>query len=99
MLKLVSAAIRGGLPSETAFSLSDLCCQRADLLGEAPLLENLTFTMLMDFCGRVRERKKQHTDYSLPEITSCLRYPSQSYFTQVFRKYRGQTPRQYRDRK
>lgn len=160
------AAIRGGLPSETAFSLSDLYCQRADLLGEAPLLENLTFTMLMDFCGRVRERKKQralspviekclayisvhlheplgleqlsqtcglcsrslslrfreelgmgvpeyihreklreaeyllrHTDYSLSEITSYLRYPSQSYFTQVFRKYLGQTPQQYRDGK
>ncbi|MBR4394167.1 MAG: helix-turn-helix transcriptional regulator, partial [Oscillospiraceae bacterium] len=40
----------------------------------------------------------RHTDYSLSEITSYLNYPSQSYFTQIFKKYRGQTPQQYRDR-
>ncbi len=160
------AAIRGGLPPETAFSLSDLYCQRADVLTEIPLIRNLTFTMLMDYCGKVREIRKRpnttpiiekclnyisvhlheplsleelsrhcglcgrslslrfreevgmgipeyihreklqeaeyllrHTDYSLSEITSYLNYPSQSYFTQIFKKYRGQTPQQYRDRK
>ncbi len=158
------AAIRGGLDAETAFSLSDLYCQRADLLTEIPLIQNLTFTMLMDFSGKVREIKKRpavssviqnclqyisvhlhepitleqlsrycglctrslslrfreetgmgvpeyihreklreaeyllrHTDYSLSEITSYLNYPSQSYFTQIFKKYKGQTPQQYRD--
>ncbi len=158
------AAIRGGLPAETAFSLSDLYCQRADMLAEIPLIQNLTFTMLMDFCGKVREIRKRpaaspviekcldyisvhlhepigleqlsrhcglcgrslslrfkselgmgvpeyihreklreaeyllrHTDYSLSEITSCLNYPSQSYFTQIFKKYNGRTPQQYRD--
>lgn len=158
------AAIRGGLPPEAAFSLSDLYCQRADVLTEIPFLQNLTFTMLMDFCGKVREIRKlpditpiiekclnyisvhlheslgleqlslhcglcsrslslrfreevgmgipeyihreklreaeyllQHTDYSLSEITSYLNYPSQSYLTQIFKKYRGQTPQQYRD--
>lgn len=158
------AAIRGGLPAEAAFSLSDLYCQRADVLTEIPLLQNLTFTMLMDFCGKVREIRKlpdispiiekclnyisvhlheplgleqlshhcglcgrslslrfreevgmgipeyihreklreaeyllHHTDYSLSEITSYLNYPSQSYLTQIFKKYRGQTPQQYRD--
>ena len=157
------AAIRGGLAPETAFSLSDLYCQRADVLTEISLIENLTFTMLMDYCGKVRAIKKQpngspvvekcktyisvhlhesfgleelsrycglcgrslslhfkketgmgipeyihreklaearyllkHTDYSLSEITSFLNYPSQSYFTQIFRKYNGQTPGQYR---
>lgn len=160
------AAIRGGLAVETAFNLSDLYCQRADLLTEIPLLQNLTFTMLMDLCGKVREAQKmptvspliekcltyisvhlhepvgledlsrhcnlcgrslslrfrkelgmsipdyihreklreaeymlRHTDYSLSAITMYLNYPSQSYFTQVFKKYRGQTPQQYRDRK
>ena len=159
------AAIRGGLSEETAFNLSDLYCQRADLLTEIPLIQNLTFTMMMDYCGKVREVRKQptaspvirncinyisvhlhepitleqlsrhcglcgrslslhfreetgmgipeyihreklheaeyllrHTDYSLSEITSYLNYPSQSYFTQIFKKYRGQTPQQYRDR-
>ncbi len=158
------AAIRGGLPAETAFSLSDLYCQRADLMTEIPLIQNLTFTMLMDFCGKVREirlrprtspvvekcldyisvhlhepigleqlsrhcglcgrslslrfraelgmgvpeyihRQKlreaeyllRHTDYSLSEITSYLNYPSQSYFTQIFKKYTARTPQQYRD--
>lgn len=160
------AAIRGGLVAEIAFNLSDLYCQRADLLTEIPLLQNLTFTMLMDFCGKVREKQKRptvspliekcltyisvhlhepigledlsmhcglcgrslslhfrkelgmsipdyihreklheaeyllrHTDYSLSAITTYLNYPSQSYFTQIFKKYRGQTPQQYRDKK
>lgn len=158
------AAIRGGLDEETAFSLSDLYCQRADLLADIPLIQNLTFTMLTDFCSKVRELRKQpdlspttqkcvnyisahlhetitlddlsahcglctrslslnfrketgmgipeyihreklreaeylllHTDYSLSEITSYLNYANQSYFTQIFRKYKGQTPQQYRD--
>ena len=160
------AAIRGGLPAETAFSLSDLYCQRADVLTDAPPIQNLTFTMLMDFCGKVREIRRRprtsaviekcldyisvhlhepigleqlsrycglcgrslslrfrdelgmgvpeyihreklreaeyllrHTEYSLSEITSYLNYPSQSYFTQIFKKYRGLTPQQYRDRR
>ena len=165
MATLVSrAAIRGGLNAETAFSLSDLYCQRADLLTEIPLIRNLTFTMLMDFCGKVREVKNRsdasplirnclgyisvhlhepitleqlsrhcglctrslslrfreemgmgigeyihreklreaeyllrHTAYSLSEITVYLNYPSQSYFTQIFTKYRGRTPQQFRD--
>ena len=159
------AAIRGGLDAETAFNLSDLYCQRADLLTEDAQIQNLTFTMLMDYCGRVREVRKQpsasplirnclhyisvhlhepisleklsahcglctrslslrfreevgmgipeyvhreklreaeyllrHTDYTLSEITSYLNYPSQSYFTQIFKKYKGQTPQQYRDK-
>ena len=158
------AAIRGGLDPETAFSLSDLYCQRADLLTESPLLQNLTFTMLMDFCGKVREKRKRpasskiienclqyisvhlhepisleilsdycglcgrslsirfktemgmgipeyihreklqearyllrHTDSTLSQITNYLNYPSQSYFTQIFKKYEGLTPQQYRE--
>lgn len=158
------AAIRGGLEPETAFSLSDLYCQRADLLTEIPLLQNLTFTMLMDFCGKVREIRKRpasskiienclryisvhlhepisleilsdycglcgrslsihfkeemgmgipeyihreklqearyllrHTDSTLSQITNYLNYPSQSYFTQIFKKYEGMTPQQYRE--
>lgn len=158
------AAIRGGLPAETSFSLSDLYCQRADLLTDIPLIENLVFTMLMDYCAKVRACRKQpvasplvqkalnyisvhlhesvgleelsrhcglcgrslslrfreevgmgipeyihreklreaeyllrHTDYSLSEITSYLNYPSQSYFTQIFKKYLHQTPQQFRN--
>lgn len=39
----------------------------------------------------------RHTDYSLSEITICLNYPSQSCFTQIFKKYRSVTPQQYRN--
>ncbi|MBR5095446.1 MAG: helix-turn-helix domain-containing protein [Oscillospiraceae bacterium] len=157
------AAIRGGLLPETAFDLSDLYCQRADLLTEIALIHALCFTMLMDFCGKVREIRDRpgtspiikkcldyislhlheritaeqlsqvcnlcrrslslrfrdevgmsipayihqekikeakyllrHTDYSLSEITSFLRYTSQSHFTRVFKQTVGKTPQQYR---
>jgi len=160
------AAIRGGLPAETAFSLSDLYCQRVDLLSENTLVQNLIYTMLVDYCERVREIQKRpvtspvisnclsyisvhlhepisleqlsqhcglctrslslrfkkemgmgipeyihreklqeaeylllHTNYSLSEITSYLNYPSQSYFTEIFKKYNQMTPQQYRERK
>ena len=48
---------------------------------------------------REAEYLLRHTEYSLSEITSYLNYPSQSYFTQIFKKYRGLTPQQYRDRR
>lgn len=40
----------------------------------------------------------EHTDYSLADIAFFLSYPSQSYFAQVFRRYQGCTPRQFRSR-
>lgn len=159
------AAIRGGMSEEAAFSLSDLYCQRADALTAIAPVQDLTFTMLTDYCERVREARKprsyspvvekcvnyisvhlhesvglerlsrvcglcgrslslrfrsetgmgigeyvhrekckearfllRQSDYSLSEITSFLNYPSQSYFTQVFKKYVGRTPQQYRSR-
>ena len=68
------AAIRGGLPAETAFSLSDLYCQRADVLTDAPPIQNLTFTMLMDFCGKVREIRRRPRTSAV--IEKCLDYIS-----------------------
>lgn len=158
------AAIRGGLSPETSFSLSDIYCQRVDVLSEAELIQKLTVTMLGDYCDRVAEARKKdanspviqkcldyisvhlhetvklddlsshcglctrslslrfkdelgmgipeyinrektreaqymllHTDYTLSDITAILGYPSQSYFTQNFKKYCGKTPQQYRD--
>ena len=38
-----------------------------------------------------------HTDYSLSDIAGFLNYPTQSYFTQIFKRYEGRTPQQYRD--
>lgn len=161
---LSRAAIRGGLPDEVAFSLSDIYCQRADVQAEIPALEQLTYTMAMDFCARVEEARRQsiqsppvracvdyisehlheelrlddlarhcglctrslslkfkaelgmgipeyihreklweakylleRTDYTLTQITAILNYPTQSYFTQIFKKYEHCTPQQYRD--
>lgn len=158
------AAIRGGLPPETAFSLSDVYCQRADVLTDIPALQKMSYTMLTDFCDRVaqargvearsvmiqkcvdyisvhlhetirlddlsshcglcgrslslrfkkevgmgiteyihREKVREaqyllrHSDFNLADITSYLAYPSQSYFTKIFKKYCGKTPQQYRE--
>lgn len=38
-----------------------------------------------------------NTDYTLADIAGFLNYPTQSYFTQIFKKYEGRTPQQYRD--
>ena len=48
---------------------------------------------------KIREAKYMlsHTGYSLSEISCFLNYPSQSYFTQVFKRYTGTTPQLYRD--
>ena len=161
---LTRAAIRGGLPGETAFNLSDVYCQRADTQLDITAIQKLTFTMAMDFCRRVadiknsgaqstavkacinyisehlhddlrleelsrycglcsrslslkfkaemgmgipeyihREKLREarylltHTDYSLSDIAGFLNYPTQSYFTQIFKRYEGRTPQQYRD--
>lgn len=161
---ITRAAIRGGLPDEVAFSLSDIYCQRADVQSEIPALQQLTYAIAQDFCARVAEVRRQsiqsspvracveyisqhlheelrleelsrhcglctrslslkfkaelgmgipeyihreklreakylleRTDYTLTQITAFLNYPTQSYFTQIFKKYEGCTPQQYRD--
>lgn len=37
-----------------------------------------------------------YSDYSIAEISTTLAFPSQSYFTEIFRKQTGLTPNQYR---
>ena len=161
---LTRAAIRGGLSGETAFNLSDVYCQRMDAQTEIAAVQQLTFTMAIDFCHRVADAKNggiqsvvvkeciayisahlhddlrldelarhcglcsrslsikfkaevgcgipeyihreklrearyllTNTDYTLADIAGFLNYPTQSYFTQIFKKYEGRTPQQYRD--
>jgi YesN/AraC family two-component response regulator len=36
-----------------------------------------------------------HSNYSIAQISDALAFPSQSYFTKVFRKYCGTTPKKY----
>ena len=157
------AAIRGALPEETAFLLSDLYCQRMDSLSSLAAIDQLTVSMARDFCEKVaksrlprqvspvvqkalsyitvhlhesfgmeelsahcnlcrrsltmrfqkevgmtvgeymqREKMEEavfllrHTGIALPEIAAYLNYSSQSYFTQQFKKYTGETPERYR---
>ncbi len=47
------AAIRGGLDAESAFALSDLYIQEAELLNQYEGLVNLTVRMTMDYARRV----------------------------------------------
>lgn len=48
---------------------------------------------------KIEEAKKLLilTDYSLADICSRLNFNDQSYFTKVFKKFTGVTPKQYRD--
>lgn len=159
------AAIRGGVSEELAFCMSDSFCQCADEAKDILQIQRITFSMLTEYCGKVKECKGRQAlsnpvtkcmayisdhlhesisldalsvhcnlcsrslslrfkaemgmgipeyihrekikeaqyllrrdDYSLSEISCFLNYPSQSYFTQIFKKYCGMTPQQYRDK-
>lgn len=161
---LCRTAIRAGLSEEVSFGISDTFCQHIDRLNDAAQIQRRVFTMMMEYCDRVRELKAksqystvvqkcldyisvhlhesislgdlskhcglcsrslsqrfkkemdigipdyvhlqkieeskyllQHTEYSLSEIACFLNYPSQSYFTQIFKRYTGATPQQFRD--
>ena len=47
---------------------------------------------------RVEESKRllSNTDYSLIDIAVATGFEDQSYFTKVFKKYTGLTPKQFR---
>lgn len=47
------AAIQGGLEQETALNLSDLYCQRMDVMTDPALILRLMYSMAVDFCRQV----------------------------------------------
>ena len=161
---LSRAAIRAGLTEEVSFAISDSFCQYIDQLNDIAQIQRRVFSMMTEFCDRVKEVKQtekysvvvrktmdyisvhlhesislddlskhcslcsrslslrfkketglgipdyihsekireakymlSHTGYSLSEISCFLNYPSQSYFTQVFKRYTGTTPQLFRD--
>lgn len=57
--QVTRAAVRGGLPQETAYSLSDVYCQRMDALTSVPDISLLMFQMMQDFCERVNVVRKR----------------------------------------
>ncbi|WP_294452528.1 AraC family transcriptional regulator [uncultured Gemmiger sp.] len=66
------AAVRGGLPAETAFSLSDVYCQRMDVMTNPDRIARLLYASAMDFCHRVKEARADAGNS--PLVRQCLAY-------------------------
>lgn len=66
------AAVRGGLPAETAFSLSDVYCQRMDALDDIERITRLLYNAPMDFCQRVAAVRRDAG--RSPLVCQCLAY-------------------------
>ena len=64
------------------------------------LFRQVTGQTFKEYLNRVRIQEAQrlltHTDYPIMEISIACGFSDQSYFTKVFRKYTGLTPKQYR---
>ena len=64
------------------------------------LFRQVTGMTFKEYLNRVRveeaERLLTNTDYPIIDIAVACGYRDQSYFTTVFKKYTGLTPRQYR---
>jgi len=64
------------------------------------LFKQVTGISFKEYLNKVRieEAKSllEHTDYSIMEIAVACGYSDQSYFTKVFKKATGITPKQYR---
>ena len=68
------AAMEGGLSEETAFLLSDLYCQRMDLMTEQSDFERLILGMAMDFCEKVANSRLP--EQVSPPVRKALNYIS-----------------------
>ena len=73
--EVTRAGIRGGLPQETAFSLSDVYCQQMDRMFDANQISSLSYRMALDFCEQVR-RYRAGSSYSRP-VQLCRDYISE----------------------
>lgn len=69
---ITRAAIRGGLPAETAYTLSDLYIQKIEALKEIAELNDLVMIIMDDFISRVHQAK---TDSHISNtIRACMDY-------------------------
>ncbi len=57
---ITRAAMRGGLATETAFSLSDMYCQQMDAINRMQDINALSYRMALDFCQRVADDGKAY---------------------------------------
>ena len=53
LFTIVRAVIKGGLPSEYAIQLSDMYCQRMDVMTSAQEIDRLLLSAGIDFCKKV----------------------------------------------
>ena len=79
----------------------------ADFLGISPsylsrLFKKETGRCLQDFVNEERIFRSSnlllYSDLSLSEIAQYVHFPSQSYFGSIFKKYKGMSPKAFRDR-
>ena len=79
----------------------------ADSLDLSPsylskLFKKETGECLQDFINEERVFRAAnlliYSDLSLSEIAEYVRFPNQSYFGKIFKKYKGMTPKEYRDK-
>ena len=79
----------------------------ADSLGISPsylsrLFKKETGQCLQDYINEERVYRAanllQFSDLPIPEIAQYVHFPSQSYFGSIFKKLKGMTPKEYRDR-
>ena len=68
------AAMEGGLSEETAYLLSDLYCQKMDMLTSQSDFDRLSIGMMMDFCDKVAKNKL--SEHVSPTIRKALNYIS-----------------------
>lgn len=82
------AAIRGGIPAEDAFRLSDAYIQKAELLPFPDRIVNLQFHMVLDFCDRVSRLREsgQPSDFILQVRTYVLHHISDPLTTEEIAK-------------
>lgn len=67
------AAIKGGMDEEEALTLSDLYCQRVDVMTQAIDILRTSYEMSMDFCRKVQQGSQG--GYT-PTVQKCLHYIS-----------------------
>lgn len=64
------------------------------------LFKQVTGLSFKDYLNQIRTEEAKRlladTDYSIMEIAVACGFNDQSYFTKVFKKYTGLTPKQYR---
>lgn len=73
------AAIRGGMPEDEAFTLSDAYIQRAELLSSYSKIINLQYSMLLEFTEQVEKlhRGKFTKKFSLDVVNYVRRHLSE----------------------